>query len=205
MYLFDPSRTPVREGADRGGVRGRAETGGGRKSKGRAVVGIWAREGRERGMGWCGRGRWEARKGGWGGGEGGEGWKQKKGRTFPFSLRGDSCRIQTCNLLIRSQMLYSVELRSHLLFSGFSFPESECKSTNFFDTDQIFFHFLCMDWIFLLCIKRLYYENFSKNISHLSVFPYTSRYKRSRISQNSSSSSSYFDMMIISTSWPPLR
>ena len=37
----------------------------------------------------------------------------KKGRTFPFSLRGDSCRIQTCNLLIRSQMLYSVELRSH--------------------------------------------------------------------------------------------
>ena len=25
----------------------------------------------------------------------------------------DSCRIQTCNLLIRSQMLYSVELRSH--------------------------------------------------------------------------------------------
>ncbi len=26
---------------------------------------------------------------------------------------GDSYRIQTCNLLIRSQMLYSVELRSH--------------------------------------------------------------------------------------------
>ncbi len=25
----------------------------------------------------------------------------------------DSYRIQTCNLLIRSQMLYSVELRSH--------------------------------------------------------------------------------------------
>ena len=25
----------------------------------------------------------------------------------------DSDRIQTCNLLIRSQMLYSVELRSH--------------------------------------------------------------------------------------------
>ena len=27
----------------------------------------------------------------------------------------DSYRIQTCNLLIRSQMLYSVELRSHAL------------------------------------------------------------------------------------------
>ncbi len=27
----------------------------------------------------------------------------------------DSGRIQTCNLLIRSQMLYSVELRSHCL------------------------------------------------------------------------------------------
>ena len=29
-----------------------------------------------------------------------------------YVKRGDSCRIQTCNLLIRSQMLYSVELRS---------------------------------------------------------------------------------------------
>ena len=28
-------------------------------------------------------------------------------------LYSDSYRIQTCNLLIRSQMLYSVELRSH--------------------------------------------------------------------------------------------
>ncbi len=28
----------------------------------------------------------------------------------------DSYRIQTCNLLIRSQMLYSVELRSRLFF-----------------------------------------------------------------------------------------
>ncbi len=27
----------------------------------------------------------------------------------------DSCRIQTCNLLIRSQMLYSVELTNHIL------------------------------------------------------------------------------------------
>ena len=31
------------------------------------------------------------------------------------SLQSDSCRIQTCNLLIRSQMLYSVELRSQKL------------------------------------------------------------------------------------------
>ena len=29
------------------------------------------------------------------------------------NLLSDSYRIQTCNLLIRSQMLYSVELRSH--------------------------------------------------------------------------------------------
>ena len=38
----------------------------------------------------------------------------------------DSDRIQTCNLLIRSQMLYSVELRSHVL----SFDE--CKVTYYF-------------------------------------------------------------------------
>ena len=30
----------------------------------------------------------------------------------------DSDRIQTCNLLIRSQMLYSVELRSRFLICG---------------------------------------------------------------------------------------
>ena len=45
-----------------------------------------------------------------------------------FSLKGnlvklgDSGRIQTCNLLIRSQMLYSVELRSHISLS-------ECKGS----------------------------------------------------------------------------
>ena len=33
----------------------------------------------------------------------------------------DSDRIQTCNLLIRSQMLYSVELRSRLQLSCFIF------------------------------------------------------------------------------------
>ena len=33
---------------------------------------------------------------------------------------GDSDRIQTCNLLIRSQMLYSVELRSRVQFPAIS-------------------------------------------------------------------------------------
>ena len=33
-----------------------------------------------------------------------------------FRKKSDSYRIQTYNLLIRSQMLYSVELRSQLLF-----------------------------------------------------------------------------------------
>ncbi len=32
----------------------------------------------------------------------------------------DSYRIQTCNLLIRSQMLYSVELMSHARFLAFA-------------------------------------------------------------------------------------
>ena len=40
---------------------------------------------------------------------------KKRGISIPLLLC-DSCRIQTCNLLIRSQMLYSVELRSHRLF-----------------------------------------------------------------------------------------
>ena len=35
-----------------------------------------------------------------------------------FQLPCDSCRIQTCNLLIRSQMLYSVELRSRSLIAS---------------------------------------------------------------------------------------
>ena len=43
------------------------------------------------------------------------------------SLR-DSHRIQTCNLLIRSQMLYSVELANLLLIS---FPIYVCKITAF--------------------------------------------------------------------------
>ena len=36
----------------------------------------------------------------------------KKSHRFPVTFFSDPHRIQTCNLLIRSQMLYSVELRS---------------------------------------------------------------------------------------------
>ncbi len=53
----------------------------------------------------------------------------------------DSYRIQTCNLLIRSQMLYSVELRSHLLASGCLSLESGCKDTTFFRRTKFFFVF----------------------------------------------------------------
>ena len=47
---------------------------------------------------------------------------------FPFR---DSGGIQTHNLLIRSQMLYSVELRNLVPFCG-------CKGTKIFGTDQMF-------------------------------------------------------------------
>ena len=43
----------------------------------------------------------------------------KKRRQTIVCCRCDSYRIQTCNLLIRSQMLYSVELMSHCRF-GFA-------------------------------------------------------------------------------------
>ncbi len=56
---------------------------------------------------------------------------QKREEHLCSSLRGDSCRIQTCNLLIRSQMLYSVELRSHLLNSGFLFLKAGAKVQTF--------------------------------------------------------------------------
>ena len=39
--------------------------------------------------------------------------KKKGSRKLLCEILCDSDRIQTCNLLIRSQMLYSVELRSH--------------------------------------------------------------------------------------------
>ena len=44
----------------------------------------------------------------------------------------DSDRIQTCNLLIRSQMLYSVELRS------LHFRIASAKVTTFFETTKTF-------------------------------------------------------------------
>ncbi len=61
-----------------------------------------------------------------------------------FSLKGnlvklgDSGRIQTCNLLIRSQMLYSVELRSQSLFAIGVFLNCECKGRHFFLYYQMF-------------------------------------------------------------------
>ena len=51
------------------------------------------------------------------------------------SLR-DPDRIQTCNLLIRSQMLYSVELRS--LYVHPLRGVCECKGTFYFPSYQIF-------------------------------------------------------------------
>ena len=41
-----------------------------------------------------------------------------------FRQNGDSCGIQTHNLLIRSQMLYSVELRSHNHHLGWALRDS---------------------------------------------------------------------------------
>ena len=58
----------------------------------------------------------------------------KKKRTIADSLC-DSGGIQTHNLLIRSQMLYSVELRN---LSGASFLNCGCKGTIFFSDYQTF-------------------------------------------------------------------
>ena len=52
-----------------------------------------------------------------------------------FHYRSDSYRIQTYNLLIRSQMLYSVELRSRFSASLVEpLSVSVCKGTAFFET-----------------------------------------------------------------------
>ncbi len=50
---------------------------------------------------------------------------------------GDSYRIQTCNLLIRSQMLYSVELMSHSTTEA-SASCLRLQRYNYFLTLQIF-------------------------------------------------------------------
>ena len=118
----------------------------------------------------------------------------------------DSCRIQTCNLLIRSQMLYSVELRSRR--SSFEFV---CKSTSFRVTGQIF-----LRTFFFYEIQNLRFQRFANSIFYVTSRPtsckrwpcdgqnqlfcsylYTLRYKISFTSSNSPSSSSYRDMIII--------
>ena len=58
-------------------------------------------------------------------------WKKEKGSSFaPFFSTHfcDPCRIQTYNLLIRSQMLYSVELMGHQLWC---WTELNCRHTDF--------------------------------------------------------------------------
>ena len=57
-----------------------------------------------------------------------------------FFFFSDSCRIQTCNLLIRSQMLYSVELRSHPLFQVFLYLKSGAKIHTFSECTKFFFY-----------------------------------------------------------------
>ena len=53
----------------------------------------------------------------------------------------DSDRIHTCNLLIRSQMLYSVELRSHLDFVVVFLLKSGAKVLTFQILTKFFFVF----------------------------------------------------------------
>ena len=55
-------------------------------------------------------------------------------------LFSDSCRIQTCNLLIRSQMLYSIELTNHA-HRSLSFPFATAKLVYFFESAKFFEHF----------------------------------------------------------------
>ena len=53
----------------------------------------------------------------------------------------DSGRIQTCNLLIRSQMLYSVELRSQKLLKR-CFLKADAKLRNIFESTKFNLYFL---------------------------------------------------------------
>ncbi len=54
----------------------------------------------------------------------------KKRQTIVYR-RCDSYRIQTCNLLIRSQMLYSVELMSLLIYNVFFVTHTGFKPVTF--------------------------------------------------------------------------
>ena len=56
--------------------------------------------------------------------------------TTVTGVSSDPDRIQTCNLLIRSQMLYSVELRSQSLHKA-ALMLCECKDKNYFACLQI--------------------------------------------------------------------
>ena len=67
---------------------------------------------------------------------------KKKEHSCEYSFC-DSDRIQTCNLLIRSQVLYSVELRNHCygckqITSNLSFLNCECKGIAFYWFHQMF-------------------------------------------------------------------
>ena len=65
--------------------------------------------------------------------------------------RCDSCRIQTCNLLIRSQMLYSVELRSLPLFAS-------AKLQYYFKLPK-FFELSVIESLFLLILYKVDYNS----------------------------------------------
>ena len=83
--------------------------------------------------------------------------KKKREKHISSLFLCDSCRIQTCNLLIRSQMLYSVELRSHLLFSRSLSLKSDCKDTKFFQMHQIFFDILLK--LFRMILSMCHLQN----------------------------------------------
>lgn len=52
--------------------------------------------------------------------------------TSPMRFLSDPDRIQTYNLLIRSQILYSVELRGHSLFGMQKYKKNKFMSINMF-------------------------------------------------------------------------
>ncbi len=66
---------------------------------------------------------------------------------------GDSYRIQTCNLLIRSQMLYSVELRSHHcanFMKSLSISFATAKLISFLVVTKFFYDFFTINHLRLL-------------------------------------------------------
>ncbi len=52
--------------------------------------------------------------------------------TSPMLILSDPDRIQTYNLLIRSQILYSVELRGHSLFGMQKYKKNKFMAINMF-------------------------------------------------------------------------